>query len=301
MPAATLVGPSLNLFNLKVLGDFLRYAAAQGVLPDVLTWHELGDDGRAMGTDTAHLRSLLRSMNLESKIQRLAVNEYNSQQSSILPGSAGSFLAAAARANLSHAMHSCWADMGGCGQTCTEVVSNLNGLLSCERAPRPAWWVYRLYSFLEGSFVAVRQRESAGTLDAVASVALGKDGDDRPPVVRVLVSSFPRVAPLPLPHDPAAERNVSLRVELAGSALAGSKFLVETECVASGASSDMHPKLCAHSACSQPSGASASENNRAVFAPTVRPARTVGASAGGLELAVALAAQEVCLLTAYGS
>ena len=127
MPTATLVGPSLNLFDIKTLGEFLRYSVAQGVLPDVLSWHELGDDGRAMATDAAHLRAVLRALNLDI---RLAVNEYNSQQSSILPGAAGSFLAAAARANLSHAMRSCWSDMGGCGQTCTEVVLGLGHIVA---------------------------------------------------------------------------------------------------------------------------------------------------------------------------
>lgn len=67
----------------------------------MLSWHALGDDGRALGANAAHSKSLLGVMKL-NEIE-LAVVSYGSQPASILPGAAGSFIASVVRANLSMA------------------------------------------------------------------------------------------------------------------------------------------------------------------------------------------------------
>ena len=198
--------------------------------------------------------------------------------------------------------------MGGCGQTCSQRVATLNGVLTCSHAPRSSWWVYQLYSELRGMTVQVEQGTRGGTIDAVAAVSQAEDGGGGvavPAAVRVLVTSFPRCDPLPLPHDSVAPlRNITMSlvglhdvflpartIEAGSGARVGketSVLIVETRCIPNEAGGGvMHP--------------SGVTDIHMLAAPQQRPALAVPvlAGTGSVRLDLSIATQEVCLLEMY--
>jgi hypothetical protein len=129
-PSATIVGPSLSAFSSRYLQAFLLFAKANGVLPDVLSWHDNSIDHQALPGQVQAMRAWMAANGID--IRRISINEYD--------GNLPIAFASLERAGVESAAHTCWK----CPQELDGVTAN------------PALYAaYRGYAELSGRLVAV--------------------------------------------------------------------------------------------------------------------------------------------------
>jgi len=177
-PKAVVVGPSRGVFDRAWMEAFLRFAKANDVLPDVLSWHELETPKRLAG-NVAGMREFLAANDMA--VSRIDINEVVGPHHQTNPGVHVWYLAALEQAGVSGACHACWEDD-------LKTVNNgfnqsLDGLLTGPGGrPRAAWWVYKGYADLAGRLATVRPGPTVHGVAAadptgrVGRAVLGKDG-----------------------------------------------------------------------------------------------------------------------------
>ena len=148
LPGAVIVGPSVSRY--RFLKPFLEWSRAEGVFPDVVSYHEYGDPAGALAY-VQDLRSYLQREGLERPI---SVNEILGQESWTNAGYTAGVVGAYERADISSAMRACWPEpqdtsMNGIENTCDNPT--LDGLLYIDRqAKRPSWHIYQTYADMSG-------------------------------------------------------------------------------------------------------------------------------------------------------
>jgi hypothetical protein len=183
-PTAVLVGPSYGQYigNGSYTKAFLLAQQAYGLLPDVVSWHEiclvLNCDGE-LDVHVADMRAFLAAHGM-SQI-KISINETTGSLEQFTPGPLAIYFAKAERAVIDSMMHSCWDD--GFGFTCQPLNLQLDGLLTADaqtppKSPRAVWWATKGYADITGTIVSVNR---SLTVDAVA----GKDAGAK--IVRLLV------------------------------------------------------------------------------------------------------------------
>jgi len=96
-PNDLIVGPSTVSFNLPYLHSFLIYSQANGVIPDVLSWHELSDIGSSGYTPdlipqhVLSIKQFLQTNNIN--ISRFHITEYQGTIDKYRPGPTVAFIA----------------------------------------------------------------------------------------------------------------------------------------------------------------------------------------------------------------
>jgi hypothetical protein len=153
-PVTPIIGPSLSWYNAGYLRSFLTYARDNGVLPDIVCWHELAQDPSAIAADIAAYRQLERSLGISPR--RIAVNEYAGTAAVDQPGTAASFIAKLERGGVDSADRAFWYEYG-----------TLNGLVTNGR-PTGTYWLYKWYGDMAGNMVATTPAAQTG-LDGFAS------------------------------------------------------------------------------------------------------------------------------------
>jgi xylan 1,4-beta-xylosidase len=166
-PRTKIVGPSICGYDREWLQRFLLWAKSNGVLPDVISWHEF-DDPRNIPARVADLRKFLKENRIP--LRPISLNEIVGSHHQTKPGPTAIYLWAVEEARVESAAHSCWEDetkgVSNCGN------DSLDGLLSpTTKEPRSVWWVYRRYADLTGTLVTV---EPSRTICGLASVDVGK-------------------------------------------------------------------------------------------------------------------------------
>jgi len=166
-PGTEIVGPSLFGYDRQWLQRFLVWAQAEGVLPDILSWHEF-DDPRGIPARIAELRAFLRASGMPPR--PISLNEITGPEHQTRPGPTVAYFWAMEEAGVDSAARSCWEDeekgVSGCG------TDSLDGILvPSTKKPRSVWWVYRRYADLTGVLVHVEPGES---LCGIAAVDAGK-------------------------------------------------------------------------------------------------------------------------------
>lgn len=176
-PRAEIVGPSICGYNGEWLQQFLLWTKANGVLPNVICWHEF-DKPRDIPAHAAELRRFLKKNRIP--IKRFSLNEIIGGHHLTKPGPTAFYLWAVEEAGIESAAHACWEDKQKGVYGCW--TDSLDGILiPCELKPRSTWWVYRRYADVTGTLVRVDSSASvcgiAGTDDArkQVSVLLGRD------------------------------------------------------------------------------------------------------------------------------
>jgi hypothetical protein len=144
LPAAVVVGPSTADHRPETVLAFLRQAQARGVLPDVVSWHELDDRFRFdIETRIEAVRAGMRAMGLSPL--PIQINEYLARERSRIPAETLAALVQLERGG-ADGVKSCWSDLDpgvdevGSGQ--------ITGLLAADGGRRPLWWLYRAYAGL---------------------------------------------------------------------------------------------------------------------------------------------------------
>jgi hypothetical protein len=155
-PKAVIVGPSITLFSLDYLKQFLLFAQKNNVLPDVLSWHELSSrDGRPIPHNVATIRAYMKQQGIP--INRISINEIVPIWDMCSPGVMVSYFSALEQAGVESAAKSCWADNNGSVHDENGFPPFLDGLLTIDtQMPRPGWWTYKGYADLTGNYIPLQ-------------------------------------------------------------------------------------------------------------------------------------------------
>jgi len=165
-PNAVVVGPSINHYDLTWLQSFFTYAKANGVLPDILSWHFTdsltgGDPvGAHLGAEVTEISSWMAANSIT--VSGIQNNESGLQANEYKPAYQVQLLANLQRSGVTYAAKACWGDTECFG-------SNLNGLLTTSTlTPRSAWWARKAYGDLSGHLVGLTPSSGSG-VDGLAS------------------------------------------------------------------------------------------------------------------------------------
>ncbi|MBI1214855.1 MAG: hypothetical protein GC185_03435 [Alphaproteobacteria bacterium] len=153
-PGVKIVGPSVAGFKPDVFAQLLERTGADNIHFDALSWHELGDDPRAVMQDVVAMRTLLAQYPQACKPEcpEIHINEYEGENRTLVPGNAVGWLQALEQAGVDEANRACWGgDMGSPihYQSCWHGFSGL--LMPDGVTPQPLYWVYWSYAEMTGA------------------------------------------------------------------------------------------------------------------------------------------------------
>ncbi|MFC5471534.1 LamG-like jellyroll fold domain-containing protein [Cohnella suwonensis] len=145
-PEARVAGPNLAGYNKNVMNGFMQYCKTNGCIPDVMTWHELGN-GANNGFEAdweshyEHYRGLEAAYGIPAK--QIVINEYSWFED---PGAAGSMIQWLSRLEAKKVYGSIayW-----------HLANSLNELAADANKPNGAWWLYKWYADMSGDTVDI--------------------------------------------------------------------------------------------------------------------------------------------------
>ncbi len=177
-PKAIIVGPSISNFNKDYLQAFLLYAKQNNVVPDLLSWHEMGGYMN-IPAHVDYMKQFLAQNGIS--IKRFCINEWIGPKQQTMPGFAVRFFAQGERAGIDGACHACWGDQTPGVSNCENTT--LDGILTDkDRQPRSTWWAYKAYADVNGRLVKVTPAKEVDGLAGrdltakTAHIVLGRDG-----------------------------------------------------------------------------------------------------------------------------
>ena len=155
---ARIAGPNFASYRSADLRTFLTYARDNAVLPDVMTWHELGDDFySSWQTHYDDYRAIETSLGVSAR--PITINEYGRSSGDLgVPGNLVQFVAKFEASKVDGCL-AYWTTAGG-----------LNDLVTHNNQATGGWWLYKWYGELTGNTVAVTPPSAGGSLQAVAAL-----------------------------------------------------------------------------------------------------------------------------------
>lgn len=155
---AKIAGPNLAAYNAQFYDDFFTYAKNNNVLPDVTTWHELGND---FFTDWYnhynHYRNVEKKLGISAT--PIAINEYARISGDLgVPGNLIQWMTRFENSKVD-GMLAYWTAAG-----------TLNDLVTENNKPTGGWWLYKWYGQLTGHTVTVTPPTTNGSLQALAAL-----------------------------------------------------------------------------------------------------------------------------------
>ncbi|MFC4591451.1 carbohydrate-binding protein [Sphaerisporangium corydalis] len=154
-PITPIVGPSTSYYNATYLRSFLTYARDNNALPDVVCWHELGQNPSSIAADIAAYRAMEQSLGISPR--PIAINEYAGTAAVDVPGTVAGFVAKLERGGVDSADRAFWYEYG-----------TMNGLVVNGGQPTGTWWLYKWYGDMSGNMVTTTPPSQTG-LDGFAS------------------------------------------------------------------------------------------------------------------------------------
>jgi hypothetical protein len=169
-PNAVIVGPSAMCYNCidsfgstTFIKDFLTYAKANNVLPNILSWHEIWDTPDQIPVHVNDIQNFMQQNGIS--IPQIEINEYGNPNHFYDSGYLVWYLANLERSKIFLANRTCMSE-GGTVDNCWNY--SLDGLLTSDTfQPRSVWWTYKGYADLSGQLATVTPSTS---VDAVSSV-----------------------------------------------------------------------------------------------------------------------------------
>ncbi|MCL9662990.1 carbohydrate-binding protein [Paenibacillus hunanensis] len=162
-----IIGPSITHYNEGWLKDFLTYARDHHVLPDIISWHELGApegyyvDGPAPQYISSHIsayRALEKQLGISPRL--ISINEYGVISEQAVPGNMTRYIAQFERSGVDTANIAFWFRPG-----------RLSNLVTANGEKNGAWWLYKWYGDMSGQMVMTTPpNPQALDLDGIASV-----------------------------------------------------------------------------------------------------------------------------------
>ena len=162
-PDARIAGPNEAAYHSRLLRDFLAFAKRENVLPQVMTWHELGSG--SLRDFQAHYDDY-RKLEREAGIAPLKINidEYANRRDLSVPGQLVQWVSMFER-NKVYANMAYW-----------DAAGNLSGQVVRSNIPNGGWWFFRWYAGMTGDTVKVTpaRPNTIDTLQGLASVDPGR-------------------------------------------------------------------------------------------------------------------------------
>lgn len=170
-----IIGPSITQYNESWLRNFLTYARDNKVLPDIISWHELGApegeylDGPAPQYISKHMKAY-RDLETELGIKHLpiSINEYGVVSEQAVPGNMLRYIAQFERSDVDTANIAFWFRPG-----------RLSNLVTDKGSANGAWWLYKWYGDMSGQMaMTTPANPTTLDLDGIASVNNAKQEAD---------------------------------------------------------------------------------------------------------------------------
>ena len=132
-PDARIAGPNEAAYHSRLLKDFLAFAKRENVLPQVMTWHELGSG--SLRDFQAHYDDY-RRLEREAGVAPLKINidEYANRRDLSVPGQLVQWVSMFER-NKVYANMAYW-----------DAAGNLSGHVVRSNIPNGGWWLFRWYA-----------------------------------------------------------------------------------------------------------------------------------------------------------
>jgi hypothetical protein len=161
-PGARIAGPGFASYRSADLRTFLTYARDNGVLPDVMAWHELGDDFySSWHLHYADYRAIETSLGISPR--PITINEYARINGDLgVPGNLVQYVAKFENSKVDGCL-AYWTTAGG-----------LNDLVTRNNQATGGWWLYKWYGDLTGNTVAVTPPSPGGPLQGLGAVDAAK-------------------------------------------------------------------------------------------------------------------------------
>lgn len=135
-------GLNLAVYDKSVMDNYIKFCAEHGCMPDIVSWHDLATWQYDIFDDEySHYRSLEKKYNVEPR--EIVINEYAAQAECASPGDLVRWIGL-------------WEDyeVAGC-LPFWHFSNNLNGLAANNNAGNGAWWLYKWYGDMSGSYLPV--------------------------------------------------------------------------------------------------------------------------------------------------
>ena len=157
------VGPNEAYYDARFLPEFLAYAKANDVLPDIISWHELSPASlRTYRSSYAGFRALEQRLGVSPL--PIAVNEYGNRRDLSCPGQLVQWIAMFEETKV-HANLAYW-----------DIAGNYSDNAAANTIPNGSWWLLRWYGAMTGHTVRVTPPapDTIDTLSGLASLDPGK-------------------------------------------------------------------------------------------------------------------------------
>jgi hypothetical protein len=160
-PQARIAGPNLTFYYAFAFNGFLSFCKANGCLPDVITWHELGVPS-TVRTNVAAYRALETQLGISSL--PINLNEYAFRYQLTNPAQMVPYLSALEDNKVDGDL-AYWNVNGSLGDSAAQ-----------QNVPNGQWWLYNWYSQLTGNTVKVTPAagDPDNTLQGVATLDQSK-------------------------------------------------------------------------------------------------------------------------------
>jgi hypothetical protein len=159
--ATKTIGPSYSRYEESWMRNFLTYAKANNVLPDIISWHELGNTVADTWTIKAHIAAY-RQIELDLGIspRPISINEYGVPNEEGVPGGMVRYFAQFEREGVDTATAAFWFRPGRLSNIVTDA-GTANG----------GWWLYKWYGDMSGQMAMTTPVSTSSlALDGIASV-----------------------------------------------------------------------------------------------------------------------------------
>ncbi|MFF0160701.1 CBM35 domain-containing protein [Streptomyces sp. NPDC005263] len=158
-PDARIAGPNEAGYHTRLLTDFLAFAKRENVLPQVMTWHELGSGSlRDFQSHYNNYRSIERNLGIAPL--KINIDEYANRRDLSVPGQLVQWVSMFER-NKVYANQAYW-----------DAAGNMDGNVVRSNIPNGGWWFFRWYAGLTGDTVKVTppRADTIDTLQGLASL-----------------------------------------------------------------------------------------------------------------------------------
>ncbi|MEV6381477.1 CBM35 domain-containing protein [Streptomyces sp. NPDC051773] len=158
-PDARIAGPNEAAYHTRLITDFLAFAQRENVLPQIMTWHELGSGSlRDFQGHYDNYRSIERQLGIRPL--KINIDEYANRRDLSVPGQLVQWVSMFER-NKVYANQAYW-----------DAAGNMDGNVVRSNIPNGGWWLFRWYAGLTGDTVKVTppQADTIDTLQGLASL-----------------------------------------------------------------------------------------------------------------------------------
>ncbi|HEY8471207.1 MAG TPA: CBM35 domain-containing protein [Natronosporangium sp.] len=167
-PGARIAGPNDAQFRARNYGDFLTFGRDHGVLPDIVTWHQLPSSSLdpASSNYFRNNYAVYRELERERGIDPIPINinEYGGNRDLTVPGQLVQWVAMLEEAKVDAGGKAYWTAAGG-----------LAGDVVQTNRPGGGWWFYKMYADLAGGDTVAITRPDTTSLDALDAIAVVDD------------------------------------------------------------------------------------------------------------------------------